>query len=1011
MASDNERLRADREKANQRLVAAGLEAVSSAGKRIIGSTSTSGLSVKSVVSDKPQIRRAQSDREEMLALSASTSASTLPIGSDDHPPPSSSMSSLQHSVEVTVPSPAKQPSIPQASLLPSAMPQRKLSRESRMVFPPEVSSYMTLADSPRRLVHNASPAGSAQGQLLDAPHITDSPAASFDSSVPSAETNAGYTVPTQTVDLSDEPEPAQPPPPRGSSIGPSVERPLAFPEPVSHPLSSSTAARYNPPPAMSTSQFRSYPGTPNASESQPSFFSSDSVPTSLQQPPPAYASNSVLPPPEKLSQQPPRMTLALLPHARVTIPTSTVTPNPSGRDVLCFIVAITIRSPSTPPQSWSTSKLFSSFLDLDLAIHAHNPKVPRKDWKNMLAPLPDGKAWRDFAPSKIDQRKTALETYLQSVLAAPFNDKRALCDFLTSNLVTQETSCGRKEGYLTKKGKHFGSWKSRFFVLDGPVMEYYESRGGAHLGSIVISNAQIGRQTRPSESSDDRDFRHAFLIIEQLKKGTQRHVLCAESDMDRDSWIEELVKQVDTDTALRPVPSVAESSTSVEKSDRPQQSRSASNASVPQSESREATRKYSKDDFVVTAAQPLSNTGGNEGEKFGGAPSPSLFNQMEQQRATAPQSTSSTAGIKTPRSPIKAMFPGRQSSGTAQQSLMASTATPANMRNAPPPSYDPPMAASKRQSAVPSKTSHSAAYLSKLSAEGLSAPPGQAPLDPKDRERKAKSGRFWPSFASSKPSAPAPQAPLVFGVPIADSIAVASVANLPAIVFRCIQWLEVNHAEQEEGIYRLSGSSAVIKGLKDRFNAEGDVDLVRLDERWDPHAIAGLLKTFLRDLPNSLLTHQLHSQFLAVMDLVDSSARVAELSRLVAELPPPNYALLRALTAHLILIVSHAQANKMTLRNVGIVFSPTLGIPAGIFSDLVNHFGRVFDDAPESPGPEDVEAASSVHGVSQRQELGVLEEEDEEPGTLSRNRNSRLYAAGGVDTLLGLGGRSLDPRE
>lgn len=52
-----------------------------------------------------------------------------------------------------------------------------------------------------------------------------------------------------------------------------------------------------------------------------------------------------------------------------------------------------------------------------------------------------------------------------------------------------------------------------------------------------------------------------------------------------------------------------------------------------------------------------------------------------------------------------------------------------------------------------------------------------------------------------------------------ESLDVAQIATLPAIVFRCIQYLEAKKAELEEGIYRLSGSSAVIKSLKDRFNA------------------------------------------------------------------------------------------------------------------------------------------------------------------------------------------------
>ena len=49
---------------------------------------------------------------------------------------------------------------------------------------------------------------------------------------------------------------------------------------------------------------------------------------------------------------------------------------------------------------------------------------------------------------------------------------------------------------------------------------------------------------------------------------------------------------------------------------------------------------------------------------------------------------------------------------------------------------------------------------------------------------------------------------------------------------------------------------------------EGDVDLLTSDEFWDPHAIAGLLKSFLRELPTSILTRDLHLRFLAVIGLL-----------------------------------------------------------------------------------------------------------------------------------------------
>ena len=79
---------------------------------------------------------------------------------------------------------------------------------------------------------------------------------------------------------------------------------------------------------------------------------------------------------------------------------------------------------------------------------------------------------------------------------------------------------------------------------------------------------------------------------------------------------------------------------------------------------------------------------------------------------------------------------------------------------------------------------------------------------------------------------------VVFGVPLEESLDVAQMCNLPAIVFRSIQYLEAKKADQEEGIYRLSGSSAVIKNLKDRFNSGTSGHLGCI---WDVTEMATLL--------------------------------------------------------------------------------------------------------------------------------------------------------------------------
>jgi len=123
---------------------------------------------------------------------------------------------------------------------------------------------------------------------------------------------------------------------------------------------------------------------------------------------------------------------------------------------------------------------------------------------------------------------------------------------------------------------------------------------------------------------------------------------------------------------------------------------------------------------------------------------------------------------------------------------------------------------------------------------------------------------------------------------------------------------------------------------------------------------------------------------------VDPQERIKELSHLIATLPIANYSLLRALTAHLILIVQNAPINKMTMRNVGIVFSPTLGIPAGVFSLMLGEFNRVFNvDAADDNEPIIDDGSGQ-----------------DQPPDLSR-RNSRQYTDAAADQLLGLTGRSL----
>jgi len=523
-------------------------------------------------------------------------------------------------------------------------------------------------------------------------------------------------------------------------------------------------------------------------------------------------------------------------------------------------------------------------------------------------------------------------------------------------------------------------------------------RGGTHLGSIVINGAQIGRQQRPqgrgasTDNDDDNEFRHAFLIIE-AKRGpggqSPRHVLCAESDADRDAWVDVLVRYVtgEYSDATSSVAAATQSTSSLASVS------SSGTAGRPSYENTSVKRppRMSKDEISVSkvSAVPISQlqvdahnaklfqsapipmavdtsrqgVGGSTNSPVGspdrGSPAhgsnsdpsarrivdgpgsgpqrqghalhphdgqhpqislstsvPSYLDvaghsHPSQQRISpasgTPRSASEMGHYPDLKGPPVSVAPGpsdRSSGQSRQRASYHPSLSPAN--EAPERPYEvqrsnsaespdlltPRAEQSQTSTPVRSKISGPmngtpipAGYnfgggnaAGSSTATSTLPPGGPAPSAssnslglavPADKDRRGKGvSRFWGGFSRDKaPVANAPNAVprAVIGVALDESLAVAQIATLPAIVFRCIQYLEAKRADQEEGIYRLSGSSAVVKQLRERFNAEGDVDLLACDEFWDPHAIAGLLKSFLRELPASILTRELHLQFLHVI--------------------------------------------------------------------------------------------------------------------------------------------------
>ena len=88
--------------------------------------------------------------------------------------------------------------------------------------------------------------------------------------------------------------------------------------------------------------------------------------------------------------------------------------------------------------------------------------------------------------------EAALENYLQTILSLPVKDRNEIAAFFTSDIIRARqpvASAGYKEGYLTKRGKNFGGWKRRYFVLQGSALEYYESVWSLIRGVYASNNS------------------------------------------------------------------------------------------------------------------------------------------------------------------------------------------------------------------------------------------------------------------------------------------------------------------------------------------------------------------------------------------------------------------------------------------------------------------------------------------------------------------------------------------
>ncbi|KAL3317887.1 Rho GTPase-activating protein 1 [Cichlidogyrus casuarinus] len=172
---------------------------------------------------------------------------------------------------------------------------------------------------------------------------------------------------------------------------------------------------------------------------------------------------------------------------------------------------------------------------------------------------------------------------------------------------------------------------------------------------------------------------------------------------------------------------------------------------------------------------------------------------------------------------------------------------------------------------------------------------------------------------------------------------------IPIVVQQTIQYIR-DEGLNMEGIFRRSVASSVIRKVQTRYNRGEYVDLYHYD---DPHLAAVLLKTFLRELSEPILTYDLFDQIVN-LQYKSASSRLDLAQDLIEQLPKENYIILKYIVQFLTDVVMHSATNKMTAQNLAVVFGPnfiwsrtqmTYPVipPINSFTQLlITHFEKIF---------------------------------------------------------------------
>lgn len=162
----------------------------------------------------------------------------------------------------------------------------------------------------------------------------------------------------------------------------------------------------------------------------------------------------------------------------------------------------------------------------------------------------------------------------------------------------------------------------------------------------------------------------------------------------------------------------------------------------------------------------------------------------------------------------------------------------------------------------------------------------------------------------------------VFGAPLEDVLSLPGneESNIPVVIAQAIQYIEDNGLGTE-GIFRVSPSIAEVDEVKGKIEKGEPVDYSAYMD--GVNIAANVVKHFLRDLPEPLVTTERYRAFLAVMDRPEGE-QLGLVRELVRQLPVPNQTLLCCIVDLIQRVAQNSDRNLMGISNMVTMLAPLI---------------------------------------------------------------------------------------